>query len=174
MQILGFQIGFSEIVVIASGIWAIFSWWWAYHLSKERQKQTIEIEELKSRLEKYKTQFIQNDSKIRWIYESFINTLFDLTSNPKNIGNLEGKMRDFMKTTMLFAGPKTIWAFWDFVKISNNPNKTNTELFTAVDNLILAMREDLWVENANLQQFQVLQIFIKENIQEVLNKENIY
>ncbi len=145
--------------------WIASSIWWVIQYFKN-QKAQIEIEKLKSKLEIEKDKNLLNDRKFREAYEEFISLMFELL-NKKKV-NIEEWMVNFMKKTLLFAGPKTIKSFSLYRKEVWTKDPKN--IILSLEDLILSMREDLGVSNEWLERYDILQTFIVWDLKTEIEK----
>lgn len=160
---------------LISTLWAVFSfirWMYQFYSSK---KQEVKIERMKQQLEFSKQQGTLNDEKFRNAYQWFVSLMFDTIwkiKDKKEQGKKEVEkwMLAFMKSATLFAWPKTLKSFWQYRKESWKENSKNILLY--VWNLMLKMREDLWVDNSDIDEYDILQIFIIWNAKEGIEKLN--
>ncbi len=142
---------------------------WIYEFFKNK-KAEIEIEKLKSKLELEKDKNMLNDKKFRQAYEDFICLLFDMLHQKKTNKKIdvESWIVEFMKKTLLFAWPETLKTFWLYRKEAGSWNEKDIMIYT--ENLIFAMRKDLWVSNEKLEQYDILQTFIIWDIKKAIEK----
>lgn len=176
-----------EWIVLSSGeafigvlVFIVSTLWWVFQYF-QNQKHSVEIEKLKYSLEVQKNQQILNDGKYRKAYEDFINIFVSMLKDTKEsetdkekeekMKAYVGRMYDFIETSLLFAWPETIKSFWKYKKFSNSKkedNSTNKVLFIMWE-LMLAMRSDLWVNNWNLKEDDILQTIANFDIKELSN-----
>lgn len=148
-------------------------WWVIAFLRWVRQfykknKHEIEIEKLKAQIDLEKSQKLLNDEKFRKWYEDFISLMFDMTlENRKDKPTeVEKKMADFTKTSLLFAWPETIKSFWMYRKEAWSGETKDVLLY--MDELIAKMRKDLWVGNDWLEVGDMLQTFVVGDVKKEL------
>lgn len=141
-----------DVTLIATGFIALL-WvlWWFF--------EKVKVENLKQKLELEKSQKLLNDEKIRNSYNSFIELLFDLIKKKEQVKpeEIDEKIVEFMKIALLFAWPKTVKSFWRYRK---EWSKWTKDTFLYIEELIKSMRDDLWVSNKSINQYDILQVFI--------------
>lgn len=155
--------------------WIITFWWWIVQFFKS-QRQQVKIEKLKTELELEKHQKILNSEKFRKWYEEFIDLIVDQIAqrNESNNIDIDQKMMNFIKVSLLFAWPDTIKSFGAYRKEAKIEDSNDILLY--MENLIGKMRQDLWVSNEWLSSYDILQMFfvwdLKESLYNSVIEEN--
>lgn len=129
--------------------------------------QAFKIERLKTELDIQKNKILLNDSKIRKAYEDFISSFIN-SSNDKNSWEIEETIKNFTKDTLLFSWESTIHAINKY-KTSSPKNKNDKICLT--ENIFLAMRKDLWVNNSWIKHWDLTQFLVKWDISNILNNK---
>ena len=164
----------------------IISFLWGIKQYYLKQKQEVEIEKLKTKLDLEKDKSLLNDKKFREAYSIYIWSIIQLLKSTKSDINDKVKNDEydkiveeiykFLEIAILYSSPKTIKAFWDFklmtVKSENNTVKSenNIEAIRYMWKILLSMREDVWANNKDLDEFDILQTFINSDVREHFNK----
>jgi len=145
--------------------WIITLFWGVIQFFKNK-KAELEIEKLKTKLELEKEKKLLNDKKFREAYEDFISLMFDVIKKKKV--DIDKWIINFIKKTLLFAGPKTLKTFSLYRKEAWLEKNMNILLY--LEKLIISMREDLWVSNEWLDKYDILQTFIIWNVKKEIEK----
>lgn len=147
-------------------IWGIISFlWWIYEFF-QKQKQSVEIEKLKTQLELQKNQKLLNDKEFRKAYEIFINSIITVIET-KKYNKIKNDMYNFLKIAILYAWPNTIKSFWKYKLSSSDIKEDNKKnILPLIWELFLEMRKDLWVSNEKIDELDILQTFINWNIRD--------
>ncbi len=116
---------------------------------------------------------MQLNDKKRELFESFVEALIESLNN-KNKDELKKKiekqMMDIRKDLILFGSPKTIKAFNVWVLNNETASKDNRMLFTNIENFIKALREEIGLSNFKLNRFDLLQVFVKDDLVKFMQK----
>lgn len=162
----------SEFIESIKSNWEIIIFmlpfiWWIYEFF-QKKKYEVQIEKLKKELELWNQQKTLNDKKFRDSYQNFVNIMIDkiMESKPKEIKNDKTVkwMIDFLKVSLLFAWPKTIEAFWTYMRNAGTQKEGSTQVMEDMEDVIFSMREDMSVDNKGLKRWDILQTFINEDI----------
>lgn len=147
--------------------WIIVFLWWVIQFVKSK-KHEVEIEKLKAKVYLERSQKLLNDEKFRKGYEDFIALVFDVTfkNRDKEPTDMEKKILEFIKTSLLFAWPETIKSFGMYRKEAWSGDTNDILLY--MDELIAKMREDLWVSNDWLEIWDMLQTFVVWDVKKEL------
>lgn len=90
----------------------------------------------------------------REIYQKFINLIITLTqeSNKINDAAFKKELNDFYKRYVLFASPKVILSFTNFMVIINHKDRLEIEnkYYESLTKVIYEMRKDLGLSNSKL------------------------
>lgn len=116
----------------------------------------------------------QLNEKKRETFEGFIDALIESLNqqNEKNkIKELEKQMLVLKRNLILFTSPKCIKAHNKWLLNHDSYKENNKYLFTNLEEFIKALREEVGLTNNGLKKYDVLQVFIKENIEKSL-KDN--
>lgn len=112
-----------------------------------------------------------NDKK-RETYHDFINALETALSNTnpakkEQVGKqLKSQIQLFKKKLILFAGPSSILLFKKWL-LETNEND-NVKNFVNIENLIKSLRKEIGLSNRGLKKFDILQVYIKDNLKEAI------
>ena len=90
----------------------------------------------------------------REIYQKFIDLIITLNQDTSNINmtSFNNDLNNFYKKYVLFASPKVINSFTNFIIIINQENKLQVETayYKSLTKIIYEMRKDLGLSNSNL------------------------
>ena len=95
------------------------------------------------------------------IFELFAGTNEKVTGKNPSEQNLIDFMVKFKRDLIFRASPKVIKAIIKFEESSNNPNSENSVL-RRVDDIYLAMRDDIGLSNFGLDGLQMIQLSLKD------------
>lgn len=123
--------------------------------------QAFKIEKYKNKLELQKSKDILNDWKLRNAYENFVSLIFEIYHNNWKNKSIEDWIDDFVKNMLLFSWPNTIKAINNY---KTNKSSIESEKLLLIENIIMAMRKDLWASNKWLNDFDIIQLLINWNI----------
>ena len=127
----------------------------------------FKVEKLKAELEIEKNKAILNDSKIRKAYEDFISSFVDSNNQDKN-WEINDWIKSFTKSVLLFSWQNTIHAI---NKYKTSVNKNRNEQIDLAENILFAMRQDLWVSNKWIKHWDLIQFLVKSDISSILNNK---
>ena len=111
-----------------------------------------------------------NYKKFLSIYFKGIETLkkSDNKESPQPVNEeMIKQMRQFAANLILFGSPILIQTYNDFMRYVSSGQKNTLEIARHFDKLIKEMRSDLGLSNWALEEFDVLQPFLKENTKEL-------
>ncbi len=132
------------------------------------------LKKLEADLEIQKNKSLINDKKNREVFEKFVNTYVNMLFANKNKTNiptqtLEEIMIEIKQVILMNGSWKIVTALNVFTQTSQKEWAPNKDLWTAFDNFFRLFREEIWVDNAGLEKFWLLQLLVKDNISEHLS-----
>ena len=77
------------------------------------------------------------------------------------------KMWDLKEGILFYASPKVIRAFNEWLKNSENPDRSHKAVMGGIGDVFLAMREDLGLDNRGLNNLNIHQIYTTDDLSEL-------
>jgi len=131
------------------------------------------LKKLESNLEIQKNKSLLNDKINREIFEkfiqSFIKLLFDKKEKTekekqKDESELNKNMIDIKKFLLINWNWVLVREFNNFILLTQKENKSEDEIYVAIDKLLKQFRVEIGVNNKWLKENDLLQLFVNEDI----------
>lgn len=108
------------------------------------------------------------------IYNHFVDLMIDVLSGERDKKPITEKqiikrIEPITKGLILYSSAETIRYFNDF-KFTSQNNKNPGNMIPIVGNLLIAMRNDIGLDNRNLSSIDVVQIFLNERYKEEVSQ----
>lgn len=169
------EIFISNWDVILLLLWWIVSFLWWIKQFYLKQKQEVEVEKLKAKLEFEKDKWLLNDKKFREAYNIFISSIIkfiksskEKKNNDKILNEAVNNIYEFIQIAILYSSSETIKSFWEYKRVSSWW-ENSIEVIKYMWKVLLCMRKDVWAENTNLDEFDILQTFVNWDVRKEFN-----
>jgi hypothetical protein len=126
-------------------------------------------------LEKYKQHDSYTSEKQRESYQWFIDIFFRMTQGnkigkPLKSWELEAFMIKFHQNVLLYGSPEIIKAMNSFTKTSQWESSAR-DILICMENIVKAMRIEMGLSNTWLSQWELVQVFITDDVSIILKQK---
>lgn len=156
----------SWFSLLVSILLAIYTWY-----------NNLRLKKLENDLDIKKNKTLLNDKRSREIFDDFIDVFLSYLSIPWTKKINDHKIKEILikvkKLVLIYWSGRLISSFNNFQKVSNSDIEGDSyvlNLYNALDDLLVALRSEIWVDNNNLEKYWVIQLFVTDNINNEINK----